>query len=152
MKSTMIVVADSARARVFTWASDDHKELKELEDMVHVEGRQHEGEMTSDSSGKDNGPAGSGGHAYESKVTPKKQQQLEFAKRVSDYLDDARKTNKLLKLLLIVAPEFLGELRSQFSSELGKLVVYESPKNIAAQDIKDIQKHIPKPSEYKKVS
>ena len=152
MKSTMIVVADSTRARIFKWASDDHKELKELEDMVHTEGRLHEGDMTSDSSGKDNGPAGSGGHAYESKVNPKKQQQLEFAKQVSDYLDAARKANKLLKLLLIVAPEFLGELRSQFSNELGKLVVYESPKNIAGMDRSDIQKQLPKPSEYRQVS
>ena len=150
MKSTMIVVADSTRARIFKWASDDRKELKELEDMVHTEGRLHEADMTSDSSGKDNGPAGAGAHAYESKVNPKKQQQLEFAKQVSEYLDDARKANKLLKLLLIVAPEILGELRSQFSNELSKLVVYESSKNIAAHNLADIQKHIPKPSEYKK--
>lgn len=152
MNKTVIVVADSARARIFTWSSDDHSKLQELEDMSHPEGRLHERDMTSDLPGKDTGPAGAGGHAYENKVNPKKQQQIAFAKRVSTYLDDARKANKLSRLLLIVAPEFLGELRSQFSNELSRVIVYESPKNITAHDVADIKKHIPKSSEYKKIS
>jgi len=152
MKSTMIVVADSARARIFTWESDDHVLLKELEDMAHPEGRLHERDMTSDLPGKDSGVAGAGGHAYENKDSTKKHQQIEFAKRVSTHLDAQRKANKLSKLLLISAPEFLGELRSQFSNELSKLIAFELPKNLAALDATEIRKHIPKPSEYRKIS
>jgi len=145
MKTTMIVVADSVRARIFIWG-EDRTELKEIEDMSHPEGRLHDRDMTSDQPGKD-----SGGHAYDNKNNPKKHQLTEFAKRVSDYLDDARKANKLSKLILLVAPEFLGELRSQFSSEISKIIVVELSKNIAAQNVADILKHIPKPSEYKKI-
>jgi len=152
MNKTMIVVADSTRARIFTWNSDDHSVLQELEDMSHPEGRLHERDMTSDLPGKESGAAGTGGHAYDNKDHPKKHQQIEFAKRVSTYLDDARKANKLSKLLLIVAPAFLGELRAQFSNELSKLIVFELSKNMAAHDAADIRKHIPKPSEYRKIS
>lgn len=152
MKTTMIVVADSTRARIFTWGSEDHSVLKELEDMAHPEGRLHERDMTSDLPGKGSGAAGAGGHAYDNKDNTKKHQQVDFAKRVSTHLDNERKANKLSKLLLIVAPEFLGELRGKFSSELSKLIVFELPKNLAAHDAADIRKHIPKPSEYKKLS
>ena len=145
MKTTMIVVADSVRARIFVWG-DDRTEIKEIEDISHPEGRLHDRDMSSDQPGKD-----SGGHVYDSKNTPKKHQLTEFAKRVSEYLDDARKANKLSKIILLVAPEFLGELRSQFSNEIGKIIVFELPKNIAAQSAAEILKHIPKPSEYKKI-
>ena len=152
MKTTMIVVADSTRARIFTWAADDRVALKELEDMANPEGRLHERDMTSDLPGKESGSSGAGGHVYDKKDSPKKHQQLTFAKRVSTHLDKERKANKLSKLLLIVAPEFLGELRSQFSNELSKLVIFELSKNLVTHDVADIRKHIPKPSEYKKVS
>ena len=152
MKTTMIVVADSTRARIFTWESDEHTVLKEIEDMAYPEGRFHERDMTSDLPGKHSGAAGTGGHTYDNKDNTKNHQLVEFAKRVSMHLDNERKSNKLSKLLLIVAPEFLGVLRGIFTNELSKMIVFELPKNLAAHTIADIRKHIPKPSEYRKIS
>ncbi|RDH80683.1 MAG: host attachment protein [endosymbiont of Galathealinum brachiosum] len=151
MKTTMVVVADSTRARIFTWDSEDHTVLIEIEDMTHPEGRLHERDMTSDLPGRESGANGAGGHAYDNKDNPKKHQQVDFAKRISTHLDDERKANKLSRLLLIVAPEFLGELRGQFSNELSKLIAFELPKNLAAHGVADIEKHIPKSSEYRKI-
>jgi len=152
MKTTMIVVADSSRARIFAWDPDDHSKLQEIEDIAHPEARLHERDMTSDLPGKRSGAAGAGGHAYDRKESAKKHLQHDFAKSVSSHLDGERKANKLSKLLLIVAPEFLGELRSQFSNELSKMIVFELPKNLAAHDVTDIKKHIPKPAQYRKIS
>ena len=152
MKTTMIVVADSARARFFTLDADNRDVLIEHEDMLNPEGRLHESELTSDFPGRESGPAGAGGHAYDNKDHPKKHLMVSFAKRVSSYLDSERKSNKISRLLLLVAPQFLGELRAQFSNELSKLVAFELPKNLAAQDAAEIAKHIPKPAEYKKIS
>jgi protein required for attachment to host cells len=36
---------------------------------------------------------------------------INFAKQVTDYLDEVRKANKLSKVLIVAAPAFLGELR-----------------------------------------
>ena len=152
MKTTMIVVADSTRARIFTLDADNREVLIEHEDMLHPEGRLHETDMTSDLPGRESGPAGAGGHAYDNKDHPRKHQQITFAKRVSSYLDSERNANKISRLLLLVAPQFLGELRAQFSNELRKLIAFELPKNLAAHDVADIVKHIPKPTEYKKIS
>jgi len=36
---------------------------------------------------------------------------INFAKQGTDYLDDARKANKLSKVLIVAASAFLGKLR-----------------------------------------
>ena len=142
MKSMMIVVADSARARIFT-ADSAHSPLNEIETMAHPEGRMHEQDLVSDMPGKDLGKGGGGDHAFQEKIEPKEQEVIEFAKRVADYLDDARKANKLNKLLLVAAPAFLGELRTQLSNETSEKVVFELDKNITHHSIEDIRKHLP---------
>jgi len=143
MKSMMIVVADSARARIFT-ADSAHSPLNEIETMAHPEGRMHEQNMVSDMPGKESGKGGGGGHAYQEKIEPKEQEMIAFAKRIADYLDDARKANKLNKLILVAAPAFLGELRTHLSNETSEKIVFELDKNIAHHSVEDIRNHLPK--------
>ena len=140
--SMMIVVADSARARIFT-ADSANSPLNEIETMSHPEGRMHEQDMVSDMPGKGSGKGGGGDHAYQEKIEPKEQEMIVFAKRVADYLDDARKANKLNKLLLIAAPAFLGELKTHLSDETSKNIVFELDKNIAHHSVEDIRQHLP---------
>ena len=141
MKSMMIVVADSSRARIFT-ADSDRSPLNEIETMAHPEGRMHEQNMVSDMPGKDAGKGGGGDHSFQEKVEPKKEEMIEFAKRVADYLDDARKANDLNKLILVAAPAFLGELRNHLSKETSEKIIYELDKNLAQHDVEDIRKHL----------
>lgn len=141
MKSMMIVVADSSRARIFT-VDSDRSPLNEIETMAHPEGRMHEQNMVSDMPGKDAGKGGGGDHSFQEKVEPKKEEMIEFAKRVADYLDDARKSNDLNKLILVAAPAFLGELRNHLSKETSEKIIYELDKNLAQHDVEDIRKHL----------
>lgn len=143
MKSTMIVVADSTCARIFTTESPKSP-LVEIETMAHPEGRLHDRQITSDLPGKVKGTDSSGGHAYQAETDPKKHELSEFAKRVADFLDDARKTNKLSNLLLVAAPAFLGELRAHLSSETSQKVVFELDKTLTHHTPEDIRKHLPK--------
>lgn len=143
MKPMMIVVADSARARIFT-VDSAHSPLNEIETMAHPEGRMHEQDMVSDLPGKGSGKGGGGDHAYQEKVEPKKQEMIEFAKRISDYLEDARKANKLNKLLIVAAPAFLGELRNHLSTETSEKIAFELDKNLAHHDVEDIRDHLSK--------
>lgn len=139
----MIVVADSARARIFT-ADTARSPLNEIETMAHPEGRMHEQDLVSDMPGKDAGKGGGGDHAFQEKVEPKEQEMIVFAKRVADYLDDARKANKLSKLIIAAAPAFLGELRTHLSSETSKKIIFELDKNIAHDSAEDIRQHLSK--------
>ena len=137
----MIVVADSARARIFT-ADSARSPLNEIETMAHPEGRMHEQNMVSDMPGKDAGKGGGGDHAFQEKIEPKEQEVIMFAKRVADYLDDARKANKLATLIIAAAPAFLGELRTHLSSETSEKIIFELDKNIAQHSVEDIRKHL----------
>ena len=142
MKSNIVIVADNSRARIFTIDSPKSP-LQEIESMVQSEGRLHEGDMTSDLPGKILGGAG-GGHAYESKTDPKQQQSINFAKRVAEYLDYARKTNKLHNILIVAAPQFLGELRQHMSDGTMEMVVFELDKDLTKHSVEDIRTHLPK--------
>ena len=142
MKSIMIVVADSTRARIFT-ADSTHSPLLEIETMAHPEGRLHDRDVTSDLPGKDTGAGGSGGHAYQGKTDPKKHELAEFAKRLADHLDGARTANKLSSLLIVAVPAFLGELRAHLSSQTKELIVFELDKNLTHHSLEDIRKHLP---------
>lgn len=142
MNPMMIVVADSTRARIFTTEST-RSPLTEIETFANPEGRMHEQDMVSDMPGKDSGKGGAGAHAFQEIVEPKQQKITEFAKRLADFLDDARKKNKLGKLLLMAAPDFLGELRNQLSKETREKVTFELDKNLAHHDEEDIRKHMP---------
>lgn len=137
MKSKLILVADSSRARLFT-TDMLTLPIEEVETLAHPEGRMHEQEMTSDLPGKDSG------HGFQDQTEPKEQQQLDFAKRIARHLDDAHKKNKFKYLLVVAAPAFLGLLRSQFSDQITKAVCFELDKNLTTHSIDDIQKHLPR--------
>lgn len=142
MKSNIVMVADNSRARLFTIDSPKSP-LQEIESMVESEGRLHEQDMTSDLPGKILGGAG-GGHAYESKIDPKKQQSINFAKRAADYLNHACKMNNFYNILIVAAPEFLGELRKHMSDETMEMVVFELDKDLTQHSVDDIRAHLPK--------
>ena len=141
MKHMMIVVADSTRARIFTIDSA-HSPLNEIETMAHPEGRVHEQNLVSDLPGKSSGKGGGGDHAYQEKIEPKREEMIEFAKRIADYLDETRKANNLNKLIIIAAPAFLGELRTHLSSETSEKIVFELDKNLAHHSEEDIRSHL----------
>lgn len=142
MKPIMIVVADSSLVRIFTTDSASTP-LQEIETIEHPEGRRHDRDMVSELPGKIQGGAG-GSHAFEDRTEPKQQEIINFAKRTADYLDDARKANKLQKLLIVAAPDFLGELRKQLSEQINEHVVFELAKNLTKLKAEDIRAHLPK--------
>lgn len=137
----MIMVADSARARIFT-VDSAHSPLNEIETMAHPEGRIHEQNLVSDLPGKDSGKGGGGAHAFQEKTEPKREEMIEFARRIADYLDDTRKANNLNKLVIIAAPAFLGELRNHLSTETTEKIVFELDKNLTQHSEEDIRHHL----------
>jgi protein required for attachment to host cells len=141
MKSTLILVADNSRARIFT-AETPASPLKEIEDLVHTESRLHDREITSDLPGKIKGE-GSVGHAFEQRTDPKKHETENFAHQIVHYLEEAHNANKFDQLLIIAEPSFLGLLRNQLPNQIKELVCFELGKNITTHNVDDIRKHLP---------
>lgn len=142
MKPTWLIVADNSMARIFF--TNMHKgPIQEIESFSHEEARLHEHEMTSDLPGRSNGKGGGGGHAYTDEVSPKQQEDINFARQIAHHLDEARKAGKFKQLILVAAPGFLGNLRNMLSPQTKNLISFELDKNLAQLSPEEIRKHLP---------
>lgn len=142
MKSNWILVADSCRARIFT-AETLSSPLKEMDGLIHSEGRLMDRELTTDLPGKNRGEDGKSGHAFEQPTDPKQHEVDSFARLVVQHLEDADNANKINRLLLIAEPKFLGLLREHLPKHLKDRVSFELDKNITQLDIDDIRNYVP---------
>lgn len=108
--TTYIVVADAARARVFT---RDALKLEEKDSLVHAEGRLHEGDLVTDREGDVHESSATSARSAGGESTASDHHEALFAREVADRLYRARVENTLEKLILVAPPRFLGLLRDQ---------------------------------------
>ncbi|MGB5276748.1 MAG: host attachment protein [Gammaproteobacteria bacterium] len=141
MRKTWVVVADNSRARIFT-AETPSSPLIEVDSIVHPEGRMHDRDITSDLPGRGAGTGGSR-HSYETETDAKDYENVSFARRIANFLDDARKSDKFKQLIIVAAPALLGNLRSGLNDQTRKMVSLELDKNLSQLNPDDIRKHMP---------
>lgn len=141
MKLTWILVADNARARIFT-ASTPSSALEEIEGLVHTEGRLRDYDMTTDLPGRIKNADGSG-HAFEQATDPKKHEADNFARHVAQHVEAGHNSNKFEQLLIIAEPTFLGLVRKHLPDHIKTHVCFELDKNLTMQSIVDIRNHLP---------
>ncbi|MDR5899261.1 host attachment protein [Halomonas vilamensis] len=136
--TTYIVVADAARARIFT---RDALTLEEHGSLVHAEGRLHEGDLITDRRGGDvheTMSTTSRSSAGEEGTASQHENEL-FAKEVAQRLYSARTENQISKLVLVAPPKFLGLLREKLDGPTQKLIIHTLPKDLTKSSLKAIQ-------------
>ena len=104
MKSIWIVVAESARARIFSMSRVE-KGLKEIDDFSHPASRLHDSELTSDLPGRTFDSHGSGRHAMEQATVPKKRESHIFAAEIARHLERGRVEGRFEALVLVAPPD-----------------------------------------------
>ncbi|HEB90834.1 MAG TPA: host attachment protein [Deltaproteobacteria bacterium] len=142
MSSTWVVVADSARARIFdfdetAWA------LTEREDLVHPESRLRPGEITTDRPGSTFRAVGPGRQGLDPRSSVKEVERRDFARTLARRLDKAVDTNEVQKLIVMAGPKFLGDLRDCLDSPTRRAVSLEIEKNLAKHDAREILEALP---------
>jgi len=136
MSNTWIVVADSTRARILTL---EHRTLSEREDLVHPASRAAEHDLVSDRGGRSFDSSREGGrHALEPQHTAKQVEVDAFAREVAQRLDRARAEREFDELILIAAPQFLGQLSAHLDEATRRLVTRRIDKNLARHGLDDI--------------
>ena len=141
MSVTWVVVADSVKARFFSLTSRTEP-LKEMEDMVHAEGRMREQDEVSDKQGGLAGGHGEGGHAFEAPTDTKQHDAEVFAKQIADKLESGRVNKDYDKLILVAPPAFLGALRKALNEHVSSLVSDSLDKDLVAEKEAVIREHI----------
>lgn len=144
MKDTWIVVANSERARMFAVAEEkEGRSLQEVKELVHPASRGHERDLTTDRPGRTFDSQGPGRHSKSEQVSPKEHEAWKFCKEVADELESARTQEQFYELVVVAAPEFLGQLRKSMTPSTARTISREVAKDVAHLKTADIQKHLP---------
>ena len=141
MKSTWIIVAESARARIFT-VSEIGGKFQEVADLSHPESRLHDRELSSDLPGRTFDSHGDGRHAMEQATGPQEQEAQAFATEITRQIDRGQREGNFDSLVLVAPPKFLGRLRSELSKSARNALIGELDKNLVETDTKTIERHV----------
>ncbi|NWN82249.1 MAG: host attachment protein [Halomonas sp.] len=137
--TTYIVVADAARARIFT---RDALELVEKESLVHSESRLHEGDLVTDRGSDVHESTGTSSRSSGGESMARTHEEQVFAKQVAERLYRARTDNSLAKLILVAPARFLGQLRDKLDGPTAKLVIHSLTKDLTKSNLEVIQEAV----------
>ena len=141
MVKRWIVVAESSRARIFTMEGA-LAPMHELEDLSHPEARLPGRELKSDRSARVFRGRGQENHPGEPNVEPKQQEAIQFARQISERLEQARTKGELEELVLIAPPAFLGLLRQNLSAATEKHLIKSIDKNLVQMSEREIREYV----------
>jgi protein required for attachment to host cells len=136
-----VLVADAARARLF------HVE-QPATTLAPAIGRELIGtnlpsrELASDRPGRTFDGGGEGRHAKQPPTDPARHAKGQFARDLAGLLDDERKQGSFDRLIVVAAPQLLGDLRNTISKQLRNLVAEEIPKDLSKLRPDELQQHL----------
>ena len=142
MTTAWIVVADTTHARIFS-AEKPTSELVEIRTLIHPEARLHEGDLTSDTPGRDHDGSTPRSHDMGHTSDAKEEEAIRFAEAISDAIESGRTAGQFNKLYVIAAPSFLGILRKHYSSATQQMIATEIDKNLTTHDLAEIRRQLP---------
>jgi len=132
-----VVVADRARARIFSTDWPQSAELNEVAALVHPESQAHEGNLVSDAPGKFSRP-GVGKYAGQAQTDFRHRTANQFAITLGERLEEGRVRNEFGRLVLVAPALFLGSLRSKLSAPLAKMVAGELDKDYTRMKAEEV--------------
>lgn len=128
-----VLVADSARARVFSSHSAINH-LKEQEGFVHTQVHLPNRDLVGDASGRSVDQHGS----LDPAISAKEHEIRVFAKMLAKHLKDLHNQQHFENLVLIASPRFLGMLRAELPKPLEQLVTRTVAKDMTLSSVEDI--------------
>lgn len=148
--NTRIVVANQYEARFYD-AAGPRSPLRPAGRLLNPDARLHDRDLKSDRPGRlfARAPAGAARrgaavrHATSGQERPRRQVAIAFARQVAAELATAREGREFDRLVLIVAPTFLGILRTALPKSMRSAVAAEVAKDLPRQTKKEIRAHVP---------
>ena len=137
--TTYIVVADAARARIFT---RDALKLVEQDSLVHAASRLHEGDLVTDRGADVHESTSTSARSAGGESTARTHEEQVFAKEVTERLYRARIDNSMEKLILVAPARFLGQLRDKLDGPTAKLVIHSLTKDLTKASLEEIQEAV----------
>jgi protein required for attachment to host cells len=142
MPTTWILIADGARARVL----EQQKDYAALEPAF--EGEEFTGttaqsrQIASDRPGRSFDSGGEGRHAMEPPTDPQRHAKFEFARELAEHLEKAANERRFERLVLVAAPQALGDLRDLLPKAVRARVIAEIDKDLTKVPRQELGKHL----------
>ncbi len=141
MYTHLVVVADSARARLFG-RRKKFSDLEEVDSLAHPESRLRRQDLVSDRAGTIHESRDYGESPADQPTDPKDGEAIKFAREVSSRLEQLSVANKPESIALIAEPRFLGFLRQQLGKDIRKRVTVEISANMTREDSETIARKL----------
>ncbi|MCI0509843.1 protein required for attachment to host cells [Chromohalobacter marismortui] len=128
MNKRYIVTANATRARIFAHQAGV---VREVDTLIHPEGRLHTGDLRTGGKGEaDDAASHSPRQSGNDEATMEKHAAF-FAKEVADYLRQARTQGKADEFVIAAAPHFLGLLRQKLDKPTQECVIHTLDKDLS---------------------
>ena len=138
---TWVLIADGSRARLFV-NEGVGKGLKPVLGQQFIGTKLPSRDIATDRPGRAFDSAGEGRHAMEPPTDPHRHEKQAFAHELADVLEDRRKRSTFDRLVVVAPPEALGDLRSEFSDQLRRLVTAELNNDLTKISIHELSDHL----------
>jgi protein required for attachment to host cells len=136
-----VLVADAARARLFQ-VEQPQQSLTPALDEELIGTNLPSRDIASDRPGRSFDSGGQGRHAMEPSTDPARHAQTEFARDVVRLLDGKRRSGAFDRLIVVAAPQFLGDLRALMPQQLQATVAAEVDKDLSKMPRHELQDHL----------
>ena len=141
--STWVLVADSARARLFSWDAP-RGPLGELEDAINPEGRLKESALASDRPGVTYSSGGhQSGHRMQAATATGAATDV-FARSLAARLKRGLEEKQCQRIVLVAPPAFLGLLRGRLDRQTSKAVVATVDNDLSRAAPEEIFERLPR--------
>jgi protein required for attachment to host cells len=150
MPTTWILIADGGRARLFE-QDRNSRFFQPMAERDFFGTRTQSKEIASDRPGRtfDSGGRGQPGdagahgrHAMEPSTDPHRFAEYEFARDLSEHLEKAANEHRFDHLVLVAAPQILGDLRALLPKTVHGKIVAEVNKDLTKIPTRDLGQHL----------
>lgn len=138
---TWIVIADAARARILLHEGAGHG-LQQIPDYDFRGIKNTAQDIQADRPGRSFDSAGEGRHAMEPHSDSVREEKKRFVAKIADLLDEQLGKKAYDRLIIVAAPEALGDLRAAFSAAVTQAVYAELPKDLTKVPNDKLESHL----------
>jgi protein required for attachment to host cells len=139
---TWVLVADGARARLFR-ADRKARRLLLLQEEESQAARSKTSDLTTDLPGRAMDASGVGQRsAMEAPTDPKRHEKMRFAQHLKDILTAAEGAGQFQALVLVAAPQALGDLRDALPASVSGRIAHELAKDLTWVSPHELERHL----------
>lgn len=139
--TTWILIANGAKARIVE-NTGVGKGIVPVDDLVFRESSESASGIMADRPGRVHDSSGARRHAMEYASDPVREREKHFAEMLTDVLESGRQLRKFDRLIVVAAPQAMGDLRASLGSELKKQIHGEIAKDLTHVPNADLPRHL----------